>query len=152
LSGRADPTTVQPRRLDPRLSSQVCGQCHGIWEFYDRDGERRANSAGLAFRPGDELLQTRFLAQPTVNAGAPAMQALLAADAGFIRDSFWADGMVRVSGREYNGLIESPCFKNAPAGNGERTAVPVFSCHTMHQTADDPRATEEWGTISLRTA
>ena len=38
------------------------------------------------------------------------MQALLADDPRFLRDSFWSDGMVRVSGREYNGLIESPCF------------------------------------------
>ena len=150
LSGRPDPSTVQPRRLDPRLSSQVCGQCHGIWEFYDRDGERRANSAGLAFRPGDELLKTRFLAQPTVNADAPAMKALLADDAGFIRDSFWADGMVRVSGREYNGLIESPCFKNAPAGKSDRT-LSCFSCHTMHKTVDDPRAAEEWADDQLAT-
>ena len=41
------------------------------------------------------------------------MQALLADDSRFIRDAFWSDGTVRVSGREYNGLIESPCFKNA---------------------------------------
>ena len=41
------------------------------------------------------------------------MKAFLEADAGFIRDIFWSDGMVRATGREYNGLIESPCFKNA---------------------------------------
>jgi hypothetical protein len=147
LTGRPDPTTVEPRRLDPRRSSQVCGQCHGIWEFYDREGERRANVAGLAFRPGDELRQTRFLAQPTVNGDAPAMKALLADDAGFVRDSFWADGMVRVSGREYNGLIESPCFKNAPP-SGERT-LSCFSCHTMHKPADDPRPVQEWADDQL---
>ena len=67
LTGRGDPTTVLPTRLDPRRSSEVCGQCHGVWEFYDAAGERQANSAGLPYRPGDELTKTRFLAQPTRN-------------------------------------------------------------------------------------
>ena len=42
--------------------------------------------------------------------------------------SFWSDGLVRVSGREYNGLSESPCFKR-----GQMSCV---SCHSMHQYAD----------------
>ena len=39
------------------------------------------------------------------------MKALLPDDPGFIRDMFWSDGMVRATGREYNGLIESPCYQ-----------------------------------------
>jgi hypothetical protein len=148
LTEGPDATIVQPARLNPRLSSQACGQCHGIWEFYDRAGERAANSRGLPYRPGDELMRTRFVAQPTVNADSPPMKALLAADAGFIRDSFWADGMVRVSGREYNGLIESPCFKDAPPGHAERT-LSCFSCHTMHKPATDPRPVSEWADDQL---
>ena len=64
------------------------------------------------------------------------MKALLADDAGFIRDSFWADGMVRVSGREYNGLIESPCFKNAPADdrNAPCRAFRVTRCTSRRAT------------------
>ena len=49
-----DPTIVQPALLDPQRSSQVCGQCHSVWEFYGPDDERQANTAGLPFRPGDE--------------------------------------------------------------------------------------------------
>jgi hypothetical protein len=146
LTGRADSTTVLPTRLDPQRSSQVCGQCHGVWEFYDGAGERQANSAGLPYRPGDDLTATRFLAQPTRNLGAPTMQALLAVDPGFVNDSFWSDGMVRVTGREYNGLIESPCFKDArePA----RTMT-CFSCHSMHQPAGDRRSSSEWADDQL---
>jgi hypothetical protein len=48
---------------------------------------------------------------------------------------------VRVSGREYNGLLESPCFKNAT--EGARTLT-CFSCHTMHKTPDDSRSIPEW--------
>lgn len=146
LTGRPDPTTVQPVRLQPRLSSQVCGQCHGIWEFYDRGGERQANSGGLPYRPGDELAKTRFVAQPTVNSDAPTMKSLLAADGEFVRDSFWPDGMVRVSGREYNGLVESPCFRNAM---DEKRTLTCFSCHTMHKAADDPRPLKDWADDQL---
>lgn len=146
LTGRADPTTVLPTRLDPKQSSQVCGQCHGIWEFYDAASERRANTAGLPFRPGDELTATRFVAQPSKNGDSPAMQALLAADTGFVRDSFWPDGTVRVSGREYNGLIESPCFVKAT--DPART-LSCLSCHTLHQKPGDPRPRTEWANDQL---
>ena len=139
--GAPDATIVEPTRLDPRRSSQVCGQCHSIWEFPDPTAERAASTGGLPFRPGDELRETRFVAQPRVNGRSPAMRNLVAADPDFVRGSFWPDGLVRVSGREYNGLIDSPCFIDADAP--ERT-LSCFSCHTMHKTPDDPRTVAEW--------
>jgi hypothetical protein len=57
-----------------------------------------------------------------------------------VTDSFWSDGMIRVSGREYNGLIDSPCFKNAV----DARQMSCSSCHTMHKAPDDPRTTSEW--------
>src|SRR5262249_13931342 len=58
-----------------------------------------------------------------------------------IQDSFWADGMIRVSGREYNGLLDSPCFKDA---RDEQRMMSCSSCHTMHKTPEDPRSIEAW--------
>jgi hypothetical protein len=139
--GAADATIVQPARLDPRRGSQVCGQCHSFWEFADARAERDANAHGLPYRPGDDLAATRLVVQPTKNLETPAMQAFLAADAGFIRDIFWSDGMIRATGREYNGLIESPCF--ARATDPARTMT-CFTCHTMHKAADDLRPLREW--------
>ncbi len=136
-----DPTIVQPARLDPERSSQVCGQCHSIWEFATTDAERRANAGGLPYRPGDALRDSRFLVQPSVDSHSPDMVGLLAADPDYVRGSFWPDGMVRVSGREYNGLIDSPCY--ADAETAART-MSCFSCHTMHKTDADPRATATW--------
>ncbi len=136
-----DPTIAQPARLDPGRSSQVCGQCHSIWEFAAVDDERRANSGGLPYRPGDALRDTRFLVQPSVDNDSPDMVGLLDADPDYVRGSFWPDGMVRVSGREYNGLIDSPCYVEAETV--ERTMT-CFSCHTMHKTDADPRSTAAW--------
>ncbi len=136
-----DPTIVLPTRLDPQRSSQVCGQCHSVWEFYDQAGERQANAAGLPYRPGDELRDTRFVAQPSVDRTSPAMTAFVQTDPDFVRGSFWPDGMIRVSGREYNGLLDSPCFREAT--HPDRT-LSCFSCHEMHKPSDDARSVAEW--------
>ena len=141
FSGGADSTIVQPLRLDPRRSSQVCGQCHSLWEFYDRAGERQANTDGLPYRPGDDLSKTRFIAEPTRNMDSPAMKALLADDPEFVSSIFWSDGMVRATGREYNGLLDSPCYKNAKE---DARTLSCFSCHNMHQSADDSRSISDW--------
>ena len=136
-------------RLPPARSSQVCGQCHSFWEFADPQSERHANSRGLPYRPGDDLAATRFIVQPTSNLESPTMKAFLEADAGFIRDIFWSDGMIRATGREYNGLVESPCFKNA---TDEARTMSCSSCHTMHQTPDDARDDRRVGRRSARAA
>lgn len=36
-SGRSDPTIVNPERLDHKRSTQVCGQCHGVY-VHDDEG------------------------------------------------------------------------------------------------------------------
>ena len=107
----------------------------------------RPTARGLPYRPGDELTATRFLAQPTRNADAPAMQALLADDPGFISDSFWPDGMVRVSGREYNGLIESPCFVNATDDDAHAVVLLVPHDAQDRRTIRGPSA--EWANDQL---
>jgi len=147
LTGRPDPTIVQPLRLDVRRSSEVCGQCHGLWEFYDSAGERESNSKGLPYRPGDVLTKTRFVVQPSANMDSPMMKMLLAEDPNFVRDIFWSDGMVRATGREYNGLIDSPCYKNA---KDDARTLSCFSCHSMHKAADDPRSASSWADDQLK--
>jgi len=84
--------------------------------------------------------------QPTHATDSPAMTAMIASDPQFISDSFWPDGMIRVSGREYNGLIESPCFKNATS---PERALSCLSCHSLHKADADPRTLGEWADDQL---
>jgi hypothetical protein len=140
LTGNPDRSIVEPARLDATRTSQVCGQCHGVWNYYERADEQRANVTGLLFRPGDELGATRFVAQPAHNIDASAAARVLARDPDLIRDSFWSDGMIRVSGREYNGLIDSPCFRNAD----DSRKLSCGSCHSMHKSPDDARSIGTW--------
>lgn len=141
LAGARDATIVSPDRLDPMISSDVCGQCHSVWTSRDSRSARAANAAGQPFRPGDNLRDVQFVAQPRRNEYSSTSQAILADDPFFLQDSFWPDGMIRVSGREYNGLIESPCFADARDG---RHRLTCRSCHTMHKSDTDTRPVKQW--------
>ena len=113
-----DPTIVQPTLLDPQRSSQVCGQCHSVWEFYDVEGERRANRAGLPYRPGDELRKTRFVAQPSVDRDSPEILAFVEDDPEFVRGSFWPDGMVGCPAANTTASSTPPVSDTPPSRTG----------------------------------
>jgi hypothetical protein len=57
-----------------------------------------------------------------------------------VYNAFWPDGMPRASGREYNGLIESPCYQH-----GEMTCL---SCHTMHP--EESQSLDSWRDDQLK--
>lgn len=109
-----DSTIVNPEHLSHVASSQVCGQCHSIksvargsdWKF-----------EGFKYRPGDDLEKLTPVIRPTKT---PKEH-----DPKFIEERYWSDGMVRVSGREFNGLVESPCF--------QKGTMSCLSCHSLHQ-------------------
>jgi len=124
LGGEPDPTIVDPRDLDHRRSSHVCGQCHSIFGHpYDNYDEYAAN--GFVYRPGHDLNECRSVCRGHFELSDE-----------FRDGAFWSDGMVRVSGREFNGLVETPCYQQ-----GEMSCL---SCHTMHKPGDDPRSLEQW--------
>ncbi|HGG57458.1 MAG TPA: C cytochrome precursor, partial [Nannocystis exedens] len=58
---------------------------------------------------------------------------ILKADPGFVEGRLWGDGMIRIVGREFSGLIESPCY--------QRGELSCLSCHQLHGApADDQLA------------
>lgn len=117
-----DPNIVNPARLDHRKSSQVCGQCHGVKWIPARE---RWQDRGFSFRPGADLDESTPILRPAKHAAEPGLQQTLLQDTNFLSDRFWPDGMIRVSGREFNGLTESPCF--------QRGTLSCISCHSMHE-------------------
>lgn len=150
LDRDGDPTIANPSRFSPERASQVCGQCHGIWKPREQlpTATRTPDDwreHGFAYRPGDDLEATRYLVR-VGRKSEPRMAEILARDATLLEDSFWPDGAIRVSGREYNGLVESAC---SARGTGERK-LSCLSCHQMHRTSDDPRTPEQWANDQLR--
>ena len=138
LSDEPDPTIVNPARLDAKASSQVCGYCHGI-NLWKPDPLER----GVRFHPGDDLRETRVVLRASTKAGQssdllerrdwPLLQNQLAqamkSNPTLLEERFWPDGMVRVSGREHNGMIESACFEGGQ--------LSCLSCHSMHDSEPD---------------
>ena len=121
LTDTLDPTIVQPERLDSRAASEVCGQCHGVSLSDEMDW--LAN--GYRYRAGEELEATRDLVRPAVGTPAARLRELTEKNPAAIASRFWPDGMVRVSGREYSGMLESGCF--------QRGQLSCLSCHSMHE-------------------
>jgi len=139
LSEGPDPSIVNPARLDPARSSQVCGQCHGIAVFDNNGPDRYRAIVGSIYRPGDDLTETRTPVDRTLDPSIRA--ALLEADPYFEVDRFWPDGMVRVSGREYLGLLGTTCHTE-----GEMSCI---SCHELHPSEGSPEALHAWADDQL---
>jgi hypothetical protein len=116
----ADPI-VHPRKLDHVRSSHVCGQCHAI-KWFDEAENWVEN--GFRYRPGDDLEATTPIVRPSQLQHQPWMQRVLERAPQLFEEFFWSDGMIRVAGREFNGLLESPCYQQ-----GEMSCL---SCHSMH--------------------
>jgi predicted CXXCH cytochrome family protein len=117
---------VHPKKLDPVRAAQVCGFCHSM-KWIDRAEAWRQH--GFRFRPGDDLEQTTPIIQPARVDEIAGLREFLGRNPDLLNDYFWPDGMVRVSGREYNGLLESPCYKGGKFS--------CLSCHSMHESEPD---------------
>lgn len=59
--GLIDAGIVHPEKLPPPLASQVCGQCHGTLTFASDNAAFDWLVHGFAYRPGQELTDSRFL-------------------------------------------------------------------------------------------
>ncbi len=117
----ADTGMTHPPHLDRVKSSQACGQCHGIkWipaaENYPENG--------FSFRPGADLQTSTPIVQPSKLAELKWLQDALRNSSKYLEEHYWSDGEVRVSGRDYNGMIDSPCY--------QRGSLTCFSCHSLH--------------------
>jgi len=143
-----DATITNPAKLEAARASEVCGQCHGQWS--EREAGTDLVDSPERYRPGDVLEKQRIYQQFAAADPSRAqldpqkhelMQYLLENEQDYLLRSFWSDGQVRISGREYTGMIESPCYRG-----GEFTCL---SCHSLHPAENDPRPLKEWANDQL---
>lgn len=111
-----DTRIINPARLSHKRSSEVCGQCHGLLDFTNRE-ER-----GLQFYPGQKLSDV----YPPMDFKDDDVKTNPD-----LADSFWNDGTMRVAGRDFSALRESACYTKGQ--------ISCVSCHSMHryETPDD---------------
>jgi predicted CXXCH cytochrome family protein len=114
-------SVVNPARLSPRAASQVCGQCHShmVNHAGNAEGSIEFLKTGLAYRPGEDL--DRFVRFLKLEDGYPGNE-----------HRFWSDGTCRSGGREYLGLIASPCYQPAESAPAGKRQITCLSCHSMH--------------------
>ena len=127
LSDAADPTIVNPQRLAPERSAEVCGQCHGQRQPAKLEMASQWLREGPSYRPGDVLAQhVSLVQQHTVpTAGDPDV----------FRLRFWKDGTPRLSAYEMQGLQQSTCYTK-----GGATCI---GCHEAHGGTPAGMITEE---------
>jgi Cytochrome c554 and c-prime len=124
---------VNPKTLASDRASQVCGRCHSYF-FPKHEAEWWKDGFSKSYAPGQDLTAAELLLSPEVLAApdAPALQA--SADSLFYRD-----GTIRVGGREYNGLVRSPCFERGH----DQKQLSCLSCHSLHRGAPDDQLDPE---------
>jgi hypothetical protein len=126
-----DPSIVNPARLDPERASEACGQCHSY--FVPNDPEQWWDTGFTqSYHPGDALGSSRLV----LDYARDSARGDVAIDAS-LDSVFYADGTIRVGGREWNGLLRSACFER---GSGARR-LSCLSCHQMH----GPNPTDQLG-------
>jgi hypothetical protein len=136
LSKEADDTIANASRMTGPQSSLVCGQCHSVWAFNGMEDKLDWNRHGGKFRPGQKDLVQRFVVQPNDKDHAKQQEFIDRTEPDFFRNRFWGDGMIRVTGRETNGVEKSPCFKG---GN-----FSCLSCHEMHPAKTAQVTLQSW--------
>ncbi|MFO1496705.1 MAG: cytochrome c3 family protein [Lysobacterales bacterium] len=112
-----DVSIVDPQTLPGPRANDVCGACHAARTLKDASALDHWMQEGSAYRPGDVLsdhVVPLAADTPSPSAAAPDLY----------RNRFWADGSVRLSAYEYQGVQASPC-----AQDSEYTCI---GCHSMH--------------------
>ena len=131
---------VHPNRISHQRASQICGQCHGLTVSHSRRHLELEAMDGSSFRPGEALSASRWVVRYDQQTKQHLEQ--FGSGVSMLTDSFWKDGMIRVSGREFTGLMESRCYSEGQ--------MSCLSCHSMHPPEEETRPLLEWANDQLK--
>jgi hypothetical protein len=115
---QGDSSIFNPARAAHIKASETCGQCHAI-----RRNVRKAewNRDGLGFVPGGDLeAKAPLIHYDGADLYKPGNEQKRA----LMEGSFWNDGQVRISGRDFTGMAGSACY--------QRGQLSCLSCHSLH--------------------
>lgn len=118
---------VNPKKLNSKRSSEICGQCHGVFINRDEFAMEFAKH-GIQFRPGEEVERTRYYPRHPKPGSPLEAWADLKRNPQFFRERWWPDGQMLAGGREFSAMRESACY--------EKGELSCLNCHSMH--ASDP--------------
>jgi len=137
-----DDTIANPAKMDAATANLACGQCHSVWAFKNAADDAKFQREHGKFRPGMKELDLRWITQPGGTDHPEQRRELAATDPHYFQDRFWGDGMLRMTGREMNATMASPCAKGGHFS--------CLSCHEMHPAKTDPATLKEWRSGQLK--
>jgi len=112
--------------LDAKASSQVCGQCHGVWLYTHSANDRRPTSAASLIARATNISDAR--AGAAHRPAAPALQKRHRRGyPDYLKALFWSDGMIRYRDASTTAL-STPLFRQ---GTERARTLSCFSCHTI---------------------
>lgn len=118
-AARGDPSIFNPGRHEHLKASETCSQCHAIRRNIHKE---EWNMEGVHYWPGEEIQsKAPLIHYDGADLDAPGNEQKRA----LMEGSFWKDGQVRVSGRDFSAMATSGCFT--------RGQISCLSCHSMHQ-------------------
>ncbi|MFK8112736.1 MAG: multiheme c-type cytochrome [Rubripirellula sp.] len=141
-AGVSDPL-VHPKELSHAAKSDLCGQCHSVHALnFDAVDQETFFADGNPFRPGQTFDDVPFQRIVQASPGHWKSETFrkFATSERKLNGHFWQDGETRVSGAEYTGMIESPCYL--------RGEMSCMSCHAMHESDSDRQS--EWANDQLK--
>lgn len=122
---------VDPANMDHKVSTEICGACHSARHAKHARVARPYNPVGTPWSNTFEHGEARP-DEPPANPDPDAPPKEL---------SFWPDGSIRITGREFSGLRKSACHTK-----GEMSCL---TCHAVHQSPSDKRPAKEWANDQL---
>ena len=125
---------INPAKLDHKLSSQICGQCHGVYIYKDASKGMSYARSGPMYKPGDNIHEHRYFIQHPGSLDNKVNSDELENNRGFFRERWWDDGTILAGGREFTAMRVSACYTNEKKGLRN---ISCLDCHSMHHS--DPK-------------
>ncbi len=123
FSDDGDETIVHPGKVDAARSAEICGQCHSLFTPRDESLAGSPASDGRRYLAGAELDEVNLVIRRPRDPGHPLFSRPGMRER--IDSCFWQDGMIRMAGRDYNAMLDTPCFEGG--------TFSCLSCHSMHE-------------------
>ena len=127
---------INPNKLDHKLSSQICGQCHGVYIYNDPKLGLDFSRRGPHYNAGTNSIHSfrYYIQHPNSLKPNKRDPSEFENNESFFRERWWDDGTILAGGREYSAMRVSKCYTSKRAGIKN---ISCLDCHSMHHS--DPK-------------
>ena len=127
---------INPDKLDHKLSSQICGQCHGVYIYNDANLGLSFSKSGPHYNAGTNSIHKfrYYIQHPNSLKLSERDLSELENNKSFFRERWWDDGTILAGGREFSAMRVSSCYTIKREGIRN---ISCLDCHSMHHS--DPK-------------